>query len=117
MRRQDAVVVTLCAGVVVTCALYVVTPRAPIYYPIEHVWRWEPTPGVAMRWYGRSAVAIGGGALAMLLTWPLSRRLAARWDSGPPAWFPKVAALVLLAAVAGALGQTVVHEWHDWMTR
>ncbi|MCK6532801.1 MAG: hypothetical protein L6Q84_07490 [Polyangiaceae bacterium] len=114
MRRQDAIVVTLCAGMVVTCALYVVAPQAPIYYPVDHSWRLTPGPGVAMRWYGRSAVALGAGALAMLVAWPLSRRAP---DAPPPPWLPKLAALLALAAITLALGHTVVHEWRDWMTR
>lgn len=115
MRQKEALTISLCAAIVVTSALYVLDPRAPIYYPVERVWRWDPLPGVAMRWYGRSMVALGGGALALAVALPLLRKLGAGWDAGPPAWLYRLLAAVTLLALVGALGHTVAHEYGTWM--
>lgn len=117
MRRQEALVIGLCAAIVVSAALYLVRPTAPIYYPVEHALRWEETPGIAMRWYGRSMVAIGGGLVTLLVARLLLPRVAARWATDPPRWLTKVLTVITLTALIFALGHTVVHEYRDWMTR
>ena len=117
MRRQEALVIGLCAGIVVCAGLYLARPPTPVYYPVEHALRWEATAGIPMRWYGRSVLAIGGGLATLLVTRLLLPRFARKWDTKPPAWLPTVLTVITLSALVFALGHTVVYEYRDWMTR
>ena len=113
MRRQDALVLSVCAACVVTAALYVARPPAPIYYPLEHVWRWQSAPGVAMFWYGRSLVALAGGVLTLLAGRPILDRVEA--NSAAVARLIRPASWVTLAVLVVTLGHIVVHEHASWM--
>lgn len=111
MRRQEAHLFAWCAAIVVTVGLYVLEPRAPIYYPVERLWRWDEGPGIAMFWYGRSLFALGAGALTLLVT----RALLSRWQASPPPWAPRAASAFALLALVAALLRTVLHEYANWM--
>lgn len=113
MRRQDALAVASCVAVVVVATVYMSGVSGPIYYPVEHVWRWQKAPGVPMLWYGRSLFALGAGTLAGSVAWALARRLGA--DRDAPDWLPKLLSAVTLAVLGLALGHTVLHEYSTWM--
>ena len=117
MRRQEALVIGLSASVVEAAALYLARPPAPVDYPLQHTLRWAVTPGIAMHWYGRSLMAIGGGVATLLVARLLLPRFAQKWDTEPPPWLPRALAVITLATLVFALGHTVVHEYRDWMTR
>lgn len=116
MRRRDAIVLSFCLGIVTTAVLYVVNPRAPIYYPLERSWSWVKTPGVPlMAWYGRSLWAIGGGLVVLAVAIVASRRWAS--DRPAPKWLPATLVWVTVIALLVALGDTVLHEHATWMRR
>lgn len=116
MRERDAIAVSVCLSTTVMCVLYVVQPTAPIYYPLEHVWRWEKLPGLpSMAWYGRSLWALAAGSLTLFFALPLTRRLARRSAVDAPRWLAPAASALTLLALCFALGHTVVHEVSVWM--
>jgi hypothetical protein len=116
MRKQDAIVLSLCAAVVACCVLYIFQPPAPRYYPLDHEWRWEKAPGLpSMGWYGRTLWAFLAGGVAILVTWPIAVRLAKQAHNAPSAWMPKALTFLTFVAVLAALGHTVVHEYITWM--
>lgn len=106
MRRQDALVTSFSAAIIVAAALYVLQPPAPIYYPLAHAWDWHKLAGVpSMAWYGRSAWALGAALASFGLAWPLTTRLAA------PLWLPRALSLLALFALLSALGTVAWHEY------
>jgi hypothetical protein len=79
------------------------------YKPLARTWTFELRPsGFAMEWFGRTALAIGVGALVGLAAWALSRRGAlARWLAQP--------GIVLAIARAGALVLLVDFLYFGWV--
>lgn len=114
MRAEDRVGIAVCAAIVAASVVHVLAPSAPIYYPLDHAWRWEKVPdGVAMHWYGRSAWSLASGALAFGLAY-----LVAGWvRSEPPRWLPRALAALGVGSLALALALVARHEWSLWMTR
>ncbi len=113
MESDARLVLSVCAGIFVAAVLHALVPGLPAYYPLEHEWRWQKTPGVAMHWYGRSLWTLLGGALAFAV----ARFSTARMRSDPPPWLLRAAMVGAIASLLIALGLVARHEWSSWMTR
>ncbi len=115
MERQERVVIIASVAIFAACLIYVVHPAGPIYYPLEHTWRWEKTPGVPMHWYGRSLWAVLGGVVAGAAAVAFFR--VKRPASGAaPSRSALMAAVVGLGAFVVALIYIVIYEWSKWVT-
>lgn len=79
------------------------------YQPLLRAWTFELRPsGFAMEWFGRTALAIGVGAIVGVATWALSQRGAfARWLAQP--------GMALALAHAGALVLLVDFLYFGWV--
>jgi hypothetical protein len=85
--------------------------RTPIpwYYPLERRWAFESLPqGLAMEWYGRTAVALTVALAAFAALWILSAR-------GPIARALSRPDTVLAAARAGGLILLVDFAYFGWV--
>jgi hypothetical protein len=115
LRKQDALVLTLAAAIVVTCVVYALAPSGPVYHPVEHLWRWDAISGTpSMKWYGRSlwALLAGGGAALVVA---LGSRRFVRDDAKLPSKAPTWVSVITLVVLVGTLVDTVVHEVSTWM--
>jgi hypothetical protein len=113
VRQQERIAVVASTAIVATCAVYLLQPSAPIYYPLDHAWRWEPSRGVSMVWYGRSLWALAAGLIVGFITSGLLRRRDKRAEA--PSKLASVASLSALGALVVTLGYTVLHEWSKWV--
>ena len=72
--------------------------KLPWYLPIERRWQWaSAVEGVGMDWYGRSGVALVGGALAGLMAWALGG-----WSRVSP-WLSRPAVVIGIARLGGTM--------------
>lgn len=79
MRPKDHNACLWMAAACVTALVYPFMPNAPRYYPVEHLWRWEPLAGIAsMGWYGKAAWSLAAGAVAAALLAVVLPRLTER---------------------------------------
>jgi len=113
VRRPERVAVVASAAIIAACVVYLAQPPAPIYYPLEHVWRWTPTKGVSMLWYGRSAWSLIAGLVAGFVANGLLRR--SDNASAEPSRLAIAASVSAVGALLVALGYTVLHEWSKWV--
>jgi hypothetical protein len=79
------------------------------YQPLVRAWTFELRPsGFAMEWFGRTALAIGVGALVGVAAWAMSQRGAfARWLARP--------GIASSLAHAGALVLLVDFFYFGWV--
>ena len=115
MHRADAVFLAVALAAVAFSAAYAVDPPAPLYYPLENVWRMERIPGSpAMAWYGRLAWGFGAAVTVWAVTLAALRRPSrgAGFRLSPrAAGFLTAAPLVALVALMAAI---VCHEFSAW---
>ena len=80
MDRKQAGFLSWCAAIIGASLAFVYPAFTPVrvlwYYGLEHRWALEARPsGFAMDWYGRSLLAVVGGAVAFGAMFLLARKL------------------------------------------
>ncbi len=114
MRKQDSIIISLCAAAALMAAVYLVNPPGPRYYPLEGAWRMETVAGEpSMGWYSRVVYAVAAGAVSGLLArlWTRTQRPGAV-EAGAPralAGAAYVALGSLLLAAAGIVAVELLH--------
>lgn len=80
MRKQDALFVAMCAGVIAFAFAFIAPTLTAIpvlwYAPLEQRWSFEVRPdGLVMDFYGRLLLALVAWAVVVLITLPLAKRV------------------------------------------
>ena len=119
MNRPDSIFLSVCLAMIAFAAVYYITPPAPRYYPVEHIWRMGKTEGrPSMGWYGRSAWGVGAaclvGGLTALLTGAFRSRPELEETNDARRRLPDWSIYLLTAAALASLvllaGQIVLEE-------
>jgi hypothetical protein len=110
VETGDRATLSTSASIVAACAVYLANPRTPVYYPLQHAFRFETSSEIGMAWYGRSACAVLAGAAVFALGALVTKRITAvqPWLRGAATW-------VALGALIASLGHLAWHEYATWM--
>lgn len=111
MRRNDAIVLSFCTGIIACCVVYIIEPPGPKYYPLESVWSLLPlgdSPGMA--WYSRTVWGFAAGLAVLGVTWALAVRRVSVDGPGMPKHVIRTMTLLTLTALAVATASFVLAE-------
>ena len=111
MRRNDAIVLSYCAGIIVYCMVYIIEPAGPKYFPLENAWSVLPlgdSPGMA--WYSRTVWGFAAGLAALAITWAFTAGRVSIDGPGLPKHVIQTMTLLTLAALTFAAVSFILAE-------
>lgn len=118
MRKSDISYIVGCIFVTMTAIFYCCTMwfpvKLPLYYPLEHTWKWVKQEGVPSQgWYGAQMFAfLAAGVIALVAYVIVKYAISAGAATG--AALTRVIGLVTTLIVIICMGYMLYYEFSKW---